>query len=221
MAPCPRLEPRVRLAAGHPLALSAQDSRFSRPYRQVLCVEELHQRDSVLAGGADQTLVGLCIERFVLAQMSDDALPELVHRGAVEPEVAGCADQRALPFQMGDHSPQRLETITSFYKHPIELVMNGVLSSFVLYVLCGLSLAPAALAVLLTGVAELFYHWNVRTPHWLGFLVQRPESHCRHHEGTGQPLNYSDLPLWDWSQKNNRPDKPSRFVDGISRGNRY
>lgn len=96
------------------------------------------------------------------------------------------------------HSPQRLETITSFYKHPVELVLNGVLSSFVLYVLVGLSLAPAALAVLLTGVAELFYHWNVRTPHWLGYLVQRPESHCRHHEDAGQPLNYSDLPLWDW-----------------------
>jgi sterol desaturase/sphingolipid hydroxylase (fatty acid hydroxylase superfamily) len=46
-------------------------------------------------------------------------------------------------------------------------------------------------------VAELFYHWNVRTPWWLGFLVQRPESHCVHHQAGLHAWNYADLPLWD------------------------
>ena len=50
---------------------------------------------------------------------------------------------------------------------------------------------------LLTGIAELFYHWNVRTPHWLGYFVQRPESHCVHHQRGRHRNNYSDLPLWD------------------------
>ena len=75
----------------------------------MLGVEELHQRDGVLAGGPDQALVGGGVEGLVLAQMGDDALPELVHRGPVEPEIAGRPDQRALSLQMGEHAPQRFE----------------------------------------------------------------------------------------------------------------
>lgn len=95
------------------------------------------------------------------------------------------------------HSPQRLEVITSFYKHPLELVANGLLSSAIVYWLVGLDIEAATLAVTLTGVAELFYHWNVRTPYWVGFLIQRPESHLIHHQRGLHAFNYGDLPLWD------------------------
>jgi sterol desaturase/sphingolipid hydroxylase (fatty acid hydroxylase superfamily) len=63
--------------------------------------------------------------------------------------------------------------------------------------LVGVGRDAAAFAVLMTGFAELFYHWNVRTPYWLGFIVQRPESHCIHHEEGVHAYNYADLPLWD------------------------
>ena len=95
------------------------------------------------------------------------------------------------------HSPQRIEIMTSFYKHPVELFLNGVLSSAILYLLVGLDQKSAALAVTFTGLAELFYHWNVTTPYWLGFIVQRPESHCVHHEEGVHSFNFGDLPLWD------------------------
>ncbi len=95
------------------------------------------------------------------------------------------------------HSPSRLEVVTSFYKHPIEIAINGVLTPAILHMLLGLSAPSAALAFLLTGIAELFYHWNVRTPHWLGYLIQRPESHRVHHQRGRHRNNYSDLPLWD------------------------
>ena len=95
------------------------------------------------------------------------------------------------------HSPQRIEIITSFYKHPLELLANGVLSSVIVYVVVGLNPEAALLTVALTGIAELFYHWNVRTPHWLGYLIQRPEAHCVHHEEGLHAFNYGDLPLWD------------------------
>lgn len=101
-------------------------------------------------------------------------------------------------FHQLHHSPQRIEVITSFYKHPAELIANGVLSSAILYLLVGVTPPAAALAVTATGIAELFYHWNVRTPHWLGFLIQRPESHCIHHEEGFHRQNFGDLPLWDW-----------------------
>ena len=95
------------------------------------------------------------------------------------------------------HSAQRLEVATSFYKHPLEIALNGLLSSAILFVLVGVSPAAASLAVLATGIAELFYHWNVSTPHWLGFFIQRPESHRVHHQFGRHRNNYSDLPVWD------------------------
>jgi len=101
-------------------------------------------------------------------------------------------------FHQVHHSPARLEVATSFYKHPFEIAVNGVLSSGILFLLVGLDAAAAGVVVLLTGVAELFYHWNVKTPYWLGFLIQRPESHCVHHQRGRHHSNYSDLPIWDW-----------------------
>lgn len=95
------------------------------------------------------------------------------------------------------HSPRRIEIVTSFYKHPLEILVNGLLSSAIVYLVVGLDRAAATQAILLTGLAELFYHWNVRTPHWLGFVIQRPESHCVHHQEGLHSYNFADLPIWD------------------------
>lgn len=100
-------------------------------------------------------------------------------------------------FHQVHHSPQRIEIITSFYKHPFEIVINSILSSAILYLLLGLKPEAASFAILLTGLGELFYHWNVETPYWLGFIFQRPESHCVHHQKGLHKYNYSDLPIWD------------------------
>jgi len=100
-------------------------------------------------------------------------------------------------FHQVHHSPQRIEIITSFYKHPLEILVNGVLSSAILYLGLGLTPAAAAGAVALSGLGELVYHWNVTTPYWMGFVFQRPESHCVHHQEGVHSFNYSDLPLWD------------------------
>ena len=54
-----------------------------------------------------------------------------------------------------------------------------------------------ALVMTVNGIAELFYHWNVRTPRWLGTIVQRPESHCVHHQEQLHRHNYADLPVFD------------------------
>ena len=42
-----------------------------------------------------------------------------------------------------------------------------------------------------------FQHANIATPRWLGYLVQRPESHAVHHAQSVHHYNFSDLPLWD------------------------
>jgi sterol desaturase/sphingolipid hydroxylase (fatty acid hydroxylase superfamily) len=95
------------------------------------------------------------------------------------------------------HSPSRLEVITSFYKHPIEIAANGVLTSLIVYTVLGLNFEAAAFNTLFSALAEFFYHVNVRTPRWLGYLIQRPEMHRVHHEAGAHRYNYGDLPIWD------------------------
>ena len=95
------------------------------------------------------------------------------------------------------HSARRIEVITSFYKSPIELVLNSLISSAILYTILGISAEGVALAVLVTALAELIYHMNLKTPHIMGYFFQRPEMHRIHHESGKHHYNYSDLPLWD------------------------
>jgi sterol desaturase/sphingolipid hydroxylase (fatty acid hydroxylase superfamily) len=95
------------------------------------------------------------------------------------------------------HSPQRIEAITSFYKHPVELVANSVLSAALSYGLLGLTPAGAAWVTFYSAASEFFYHLNVRTPRWLGYVIQRPEMHRIHHARGVHYGNFADLPLWD------------------------
>lgn len=95
------------------------------------------------------------------------------------------------------HSPARIEVITSFYKNPLEILLNGILSSAILYVLLGLSVPAVGLTVLATALAEFVYHMNVSTPKVMGLFFQRPEMHRIHHQRGLHHYNYSDLPLWD------------------------
>ena len=95
------------------------------------------------------------------------------------------------------HSPQRIEVLTAFYKHPVEIVAEAVIGTAVLYGLLGVSPRAGLVIASIGGTANLFYHWNVRTPHWLGFLIQRPESHCVHHQEDVHAYNYCELPLVD------------------------
>jgi hypothetical protein len=55
------------------------------------------------------------------------------------------------------HSPRRIELVTSFYKHPVEITLNSLLSAAIVYPLLGCTVEAAALYTLFTAVAELFY----------------------------------------------------------------
>ena len=96
------------------------------------------------------------------------------------------------------HSASRLEVLTSFYKHPLEIVLNTLLSALICYPLMGCSSTQGAAYTFVIALAEMFYHWNVHTPRWIGVLLQRPESHRLHHRRFHHTKNYGDLPLWDW-----------------------
>ena len=95
------------------------------------------------------------------------------------------------------HSPQRLEVITSFYKHPLEMVVNSIIGSLLVYTVLGLSLEGGATYTAFTAIGEFFYHTNIRTPRWVGFVFQRPEMHRIHHQHERHKNNYGDITWWD------------------------
>lgn len=100
-------------------------------------------------------------------------------------------------FHQIHHSPQRIEVITSFYKHPVEMVVNSVIGSVLVYLLLGLSPEAGAIYTLCTALGEFFYHTNIRTPRWIGFVFQRPEMHRIHHQHRRHRNNYGDITWWD------------------------
>jgi sterol desaturase/sphingolipid hydroxylase (fatty acid hydroxylase superfamily) len=100
-------------------------------------------------------------------------------------------------FHQIHHSPQRLEVITSFYKHPGEMVVNSILGSLLVYAFLGLSLEAGGVYTLCTALGEFFYHTNVKTPRWVGLFFQRPEMHRIHHQYERHKNNYGDITWWD------------------------
>jgi len=95
------------------------------------------------------------------------------------------------------HSAESLDAFGAFYLHPFDAAMFTTLSSLVLFPLLGLSIEAGVIAALFLTFNAMFQHANIRTPQWLGYFIQRPESHNIHHARGAHRYNYSDLPLWD------------------------
>ncbi len=95
------------------------------------------------------------------------------------------------------HSAESLDAFGAFYLHPFDAAMFTSISSLVLFPLLGLSVEAGVLAALFLTFNAMFQHANIRTPHWLGYFIQRPESHNIHHARGVHRYNYADLPLWD------------------------
>ena len=120
------------------------------------------------------------------------------------------------------HSATRLELFTSFFKHPLEISIDSVLSALIVYPIMGCSTMQGSIYTVFIAVAEMFYHWNVHTPRWLGTLIQRPESHRIHHQRERHSKNYGDLAIWDflfgtYSNPKNADKVACGFSDGRER----
>jgi sterol desaturase/sphingolipid hydroxylase (fatty acid hydroxylase superfamily) len=100
-------------------------------------------------------------------------------------------------FHQLHHSPQRIEALTSFYKHPLEILADSALSAVVMYVILGASLEGAFWFNFFAATGEYFYHANFKSPKWLKYFIQTPELHSIHHQLDVHSYNFSDLPLWD------------------------
>lgn len=100
-------------------------------------------------------------------------------------------------FHQVHHSTSRIEVLTSFYKHPLEIFINSLITSTILFPILGVSVMAGAWCNFFAATGEYFYHANVKTPKWLRYFIQTPELHSIHHQYEVHSFNYSDLPVWD------------------------
>ncbi len=148
--------------------------------------------------------------------------------GLVAYELAAYAYHRAIhgsdtlfrTVHQMHHSAERLDAASAFWFSPLDMLgWTAVFSLALTFV--GLTPEATTVVLLATTFMAVFQHTNVRTPRWLGYLVQRPESHSCHHERGVHARNYADLPVIDllFGTFHNPPGfaPATGFADGGSR----
>ncbi len=100
-------------------------------------------------------------------------------------------------FHQMHHSAERMDTYGAFYFSPLDMMGWTLLGSICFVLIVGLSPQAATATLLVTNFLGMFQHTNIKTPRWLGYIVQRPESHTIHHARGIHAYNYSDLPIFD------------------------
>jgi sterol desaturase/sphingolipid hydroxylase (fatty acid hydroxylase superfamily) len=119
------------------------------------------------------------------------------------------------------HSAERVDVLGIAYTHPLDVLLGTAVPTVALVGL-GISPAGAALAGLAGVLTGFIAHVNIRTPRWLGYIIQRPEQHAIHHTRDVHAYNYGNLMLWDIAFGTFRnpaecPTEPFGFWDGASR----
>ena len=100
-------------------------------------------------------------------------------------------------FHQMHHSSERIDVASTFIFSPLDIVGWTFVGSLGLVWALGLTPQAAVLANVIAFGLAVFTHANIRTPQWVGYLVQRPESHTVHHKRGVHTYNYSTLPVWD------------------------
>jgi sterol desaturase/sphingolipid hydroxylase (fatty acid hydroxylase superfamily) len=95
------------------------------------------------------------------------------------------------------HSAERVDIWGAFWFHPLDSLGWALLGSLVLVLGIGISPEAGLVVNVITTFPAMFQHVNIRTPRWLGYIVQRPESHSIHHQRGVHAFNYGDIPLFD------------------------
>ena len=96
------------------------------------------------------------------------------------------------------HSGERVDMPGWAVGHPLEFFFFTGIAVVVGVFVLGVDPLAASIAGVASGVMNQFEHLNVRTPRWIGYIIQRPEQHCLHHERDVHARNYGgDIVLWD------------------------
>ncbi len=95
------------------------------------------------------------------------------------------------------HSVARVDIGSAMLFHPVDAIAQQVLVGLLAAGVLGASAHAAGWAGLWGTLVAYYQHWNVRTPAWTGWFIQRPEAHMLHHQKDVHARNFGDMPLWD------------------------
>jgi sterol desaturase/sphingolipid hydroxylase (fatty acid hydroxylase superfamily) len=120
------------------------------------------------------------------------------------------------------HSAERLDVWGAFWFHPLDLAGFSLVGSLMLVGVFGVSLEAAIAITLIALFCNMFQHANIKTPRWLGYIIQRPESHAVHHQRGVHRFNYGDVPWFDmvfgtFRNPERAPDEAGFFDGGSSK----
>lgn len=99
-------------------------------------------------------------------------------------------------FHQLHHSPRRIEALTSFYLHPFDGLAATFMNAFCCYLVLGLNAYGTAVSLIFAAVYNIYIHADLKTPYWLGYVLQRPEMHRVHHKHLHHAQNYG-FAIWD------------------------
>lgn len=94
------------------------------------------------------------------------------------------------------HSPKHIDVWVANFAHPVDFFIIVSFHAFAALFVLGLDMEGFAWATFFSGLYNYYVHWNLRSPRWLGYFVQRPEMHRVHHRIDHHAQNYG-LPIWD------------------------
>lgn len=94
------------------------------------------------------------------------------------------------------HAVARVDTASAFIFHPVDVFIQ-VFWTLLAGTLLGITPVAGAIAGVLGTWIAFYQHWNVNTPRWTNWIIQRPEAHVLHHEFDVHARNFGDMPVWD------------------------
>lgn len=100
-------------------------------------------------------------------------------------------------FHQMHHSIERLDSYSAFIFSPMDMIGFTALGSLLLVLVAGFTPQEATVIILTNTFLSMFQHSNIRTPAWVGYIVQRPESHSLHHAKGIHAYNYCDIAIYD------------------------
>lgn len=100
-------------------------------------------------------------------------------------------------FHQMHHSAERVDTYGAFFFSPMDMIGFTFLTSLAMVLIGGFTAQATIYAIYGATFLAVIQHTNIKTPQWMGYIFQRPESHSLHHAKGIHAFNYSDLPLFD------------------------
>lgn len=100
-------------------------------------------------------------------------------------------------FHQMHHSAERVDAYGAFFFSFMDMIGFTLLTSLALVVAGGFTVQATIYAIYGATFLAVIQHANIKTPQWMGYIFQRPESHSIHHAKGIHAFNYSDLPVFD------------------------